>query len=165
MSEKGKVITWVLVGVVFALIMGFVVPAAQFYKTPPKSKTTAPRATAAPKYTIHMQEFPVEVESTGGGRLVSKHKITDVRCEWSKSGNTLYFYVTGERTYSDNEPGASTIEYFAFKLYDAEGYVVDSGIQSTPSLATGEKFRDEKIYIWSMEPGEYTFEIVDYTIW
>jgi hypothetical protein len=48
-----------------------------------------------------------------------------------------------------------------WKLYDSEGYIVDSGIFYSPKIAVGEKFRDEVEYAWDViKPGEiYTLVI------
>ena len=167
MSEKGKSIMWVMVGVVFALIMGFVVPAAQVYKTPPKSKTTAPRvtatATAAP-VTVELPQMPQEYKYAIGARIYSRYTLTDLEVEVKKSFEdyNLVIKVAGEKTGDFKGAEGTNNGYIQYKLYDEEGYVADTGTIMLPSYSVGDKFRDLKEYIYGVPAGHYRLELKDY---
>ena len=52
---------------------------------------------------------------------------------------------------------------FSWKLYDSDNYVIDSGNVFTSNLVVGEKFKDEKEYIYNIKAGEkYRLQISDY---
>ena len=88
-------------------------------------------------------------------------KITKVTYE--VSGDDLYIYFTGEKTYDSKGSSYSRSCKIGWKLYDSEGYLVDSGITYTDALKVGEKFKNEKEYCWDViEPGmTYRLELVD----
>ena len=80
-------------------------------------------------------------------------KITNIRYEIS--GDDLYLYFTGEKTYDDEGSKYSRSCNVGWKLYDADGYIIDSGTFYSPAIRVGEKFRDEKEYVWdAIRPGE-----------
>lgn len=69
--------------------------------------------------------------------------------------------ISGTCTYNREGNSVSTRMRFGYKLYDADGIVVDSGSVSTESVAVGEKFRDD-ISFWNLTPGEtYTLVLLD----
>lgn len=167
MSEKGKSIMWVMVGVVFALIMGFVVPAAQFYKTPPKSKTIAPKvtATATPApVTVELPQMPQEYKYAIGARIYSRYTLTDIEVEVKKyfDDYNIVLKVAGEKTGDFKGVEGTNNGYIQYKLYDEEGYVADTGTIMLPSYSVGDKFRDVKEYIYGIPAGHYRLELKDY---
>ena len=87
-------------------------------------------------------------------------KITNVTYE--VSGDDLYIYFTGEKTYDSKGSSYSRSCKIGWKLYDSEGYLVDSGIAYTDALKVGEKFKNKKEYCWDViEPGmTYRLELV-----
>ncbi len=93
------------------------------------------------------------------GKTTSAVKITNITYEISD--DDLYFYFTGEKTYDVEGNKYSRSCVVGWKLYDSEGYIVDSGTFYSPNIAVGEKFRDEKEYAWDViKPGEtYTLVI------
>ncbi len=72
-------------------------------------------------------------------------------------------YWTGEKLYDMEGNGFSRACEIGWKLYDANGYIVDSGIDTSTAVKVGEKFKDCQIYCWyDFEPGGvYTLEILD----
>ena len=86
-------------------------------------------------------------------RIDSSCKITNITYEIS--GDDLYLYFTGEKTYDAEGNKYSQSCVVGWKLYDADGYVVDSGTFYSPNMAVGEKFKNEKEYAWDVIiPGE-----------
>ena len=98
-------------------------------------------------------------EFSYSGNVYSTVKITNITYEISD--DDLYIYFTGEKTYDMEGDRYSSTCVVGWKLYDSEGYIVDSGTFYSPKIAVGEKFRDEEDYAWDViEPGEvYTLVI------
>lgn len=93
------------------------------------------------------------------GKIISAVKITDITYEIRDED--LYIYFTGEKTYDAEGDKYSRSCVVGWKLYDSEGYVVDSGTFHSSHIAVGEKFKNEKDYAWDIiKPGEtYTLVI------
>ena len=98
------------------------------------------------------------------GNLESSVKITNIRCKIESSYDkkvkaTIYF--SGEKTYDSEGSGYSRPCVIGWKLYDEDGYVVESGTHYTSNMAVGEKFKDSEEYIYRLSPGKYRLEILD----
>jgi hypothetical protein len=109
--------------------------------------------------TLTMPELPSEYTYADyAGTIHSKVNITDVRFEfeddYSKERVRLYLYFTGEKTYDRSGPGQSSRCKVGWKLL-RDGYVVETGTYYSPSIAEGEKFKDDKQTVYSLEPGNY----------
>ncbi len=93
------------------------------------------------------------------GKTTSAVKISNITYEIND--NDLYIYFSGEKTYDVEGNKYSRACVVGWKLYDSDGYIVDSGTFYSPNIAVGEKFRNEKAYAWDViKPGEtYTFVI------
>lgn len=78
--------------------------------------------------------------------------------------NSLYIYFTGEKTYDCDGNRATNSCNFAWKLYDSEDYLIDSGTIFISDLQVGDKFRGEVGYAFDcIEPGvSYKIVITDY---
>ena len=76
------------------------------------------------------------------GSIKSGCSVSNVSFE--VSGDDLYIYFTGKKTYDANGSGQSASCYISWKLYDDKNNVVASGTEYTLSLATGEGFVDSK---------------------
>ena len=78
--------------------------------------------------------------------------------------DSLYIYFSGEKTYDASGNNATNSCNFGWKLYDSEGYLIDSGTIFIPDLTVGDKFRGEIDYAWNcIEPGvSYKIVITDY---
>ncbi len=110
--------------------------------------------------TIILPTLPETIHDyTYSGKTDSSVKITNITYEIS--GDDLYIYFTGEKTHDAEGNKYSQSCKVGWKLYDSEGYIVDSGTFYSPNIAVGEKFRNEKEYAWDViEPGEtYTLVI------
>ncbi|MFA7673845.1 MAG: hypothetical protein WCY62_08345 [Clostridia bacterium] len=78
------------------------------------------------------------------------------------SGTSLYIYFAGEKTYDIKGSKNATTFSISYQLLDSQGYIVDSGSAYTPSLFTGDKFKDVKGYVWDIKIGEtYTLKVID----
>ena len=88
-------------------------------------------------------------------------KITNITYE--VSSDDLYIYFTGEKTYDTKGSSYSRACKFGWKLYDSEGFLVDSDVLYTNALKVGEKFKNAKVYCWDVvEPSmTYRLELVD----
>lgn len=111
--------------------------------------------------TVNMPKLPKTYNEYGYDGKETSVKITEIT--YKVSGDDLYLYFTGEKMYDEEGKKYSRSCYVGYKLKDSEGYVVSSGSFRTPSLATGEKFKNESEVLYNcIEPGEtYTLELSD----
>lgn len=73
----------------------------------------------------------------------------------------LSIIITGEKKSGSD---ASGYDIICYKLYDSEGYLVDSGDIYLSSLSAGDKFKDDSVIIYDAVPGEsYTFQLSEYS--
>ena len=95
---------------------------------------------------------------SGKETLEASVKITSITYEIKD--DDLYIYFAGEKIYDSEGKNYSRSVKFGWKLYDSEGYVIDSGDFYSTGIKTGEKFRNEKISIYNeMVPGK-TYKLV-----
>ena len=109
--------------------------------------------------TVILPELPNVIVNYSGTRKKTAVKITEIT--YTIDDDDLYIYFSGEKTYDISGSGYSRAVQVGWKLYDSEGYIVDSGTFYSPAIAVGEKFRNEKQTIWNIiKPGEtYTLVI------
>ena len=69
----------------------------------------------------------------------------------------LKIALLGEKVYG-KDSGGIAYDVIDYKLYDSEGYSIDSGSVFLDSLREGEKFKDSSIVIYDITPGE-TYEL------
>ena len=71
-----------------------------------------------------------------------------------KYDDSLYIYFAGEKTYDYGGNNATNSCAFTWKLYDSEGYLIDSGMIYISKLVVGDKFKNEIGYAFNcIEPG------------
>lgn len=104
---------------------------------------------------VEMPIFPDIIhEYSYDQSILTSYKITDMWYE--TSGTDLIIHYSGEKTYDSKGDKYSRSCKIGWKLYDSEGYVIDSGTFYTPNIAVGEKFRDETTKIYNcIKPGEF----------
>ena len=84
-------------------------------------------------------------------------KITNITYE--VSSDNLYIYFTGEKTYDTKGSSYSRACKVGWKLYDSEGFLVDSGVFYTDALKVGEKFKNAKEYCWDVVEPSMTYRL------
>ena len=110
---------------------------------------------------ITLPSFPLMLdEYSTDGEIESSIKITNIIYEGTSSSIYTTIYFSGEKTYDIDGDNYNRYSYFSWKLYDSEGYVVDSGLVSTPYISVGDKFKDETVEIWETLDPEETYELV-----
>lgn len=100
------------------------------------------------------------------GRISSSYTLTGFSYETKyyefSDDYTVYLYFSGEKIYDSDGTGQSKSVKIGWKLYDEEGYVVDSGTAYTSSIAMGDKFKNQQDYVFDIkEPGNYVLEILN----
>lgn len=111
---------------------------------------------------VSFDAFPLELKTTDyGGNTESIIQIQSTNYDFIKEyPPRLIITVSGEKTYGSSN---SIYDIISYKLYDSEGYLVDSDIIYLNSLSEGDKFRDDSIIIYDVIPGEsYTFILDEY---
>ena len=74
----------------------------------------------------------------------------------------LEITITGEKTYESNASIYSGFDIIGYKLYDGDGYMVDSGSIYLDNLGEGDKFRDSSLTIYDVTPGmSYVLELTE----
>ena len=106
--------------------------------------------------TLTTESLPFELDLKDySGKLKSKIVIEKVTYSFdTRYTSRLEIDIAGIKTYGDD----SSYDMFGYKLYDSQGYMVDSGTVSLSRLAKGDKFKDSTISFYEAVPGE------DYTI-
>lgn len=103
--------------------------------------------------------LPETISSYSGKTRQSSALITDFSYTVSSTSAKLTF--TGEKTYDVEGGGQSREVKVGWRLLDSEGYVVKDGVAYSTSVKAGEKFKNCTASIYSLEPGEYTLEILN----
>lgn len=117
----------------------------------PQIKTTLVTATSLPKI-IYNKSY--------SGNTTQMIKVTGIT--YKIVGNTMYIYFSGEKVYDREGDNYSRSSSIGYKIYDSEGYVIDSGTAYITALKVGDKFKDEVEYIYNITLGEsYTIELLD----
>ena len=114
-----------------------------------------------PEINITLPECPTTVhEYSEDGEIEATIEITDIRCEISSGYVYTMIYFSGEKTYDINGDDYNRYSSFSWKLYDSEGYVVDSGVYSTSYISVGDKFKDESLDVWAELSPDKTYKLV-----
>lgn len=111
---------------------------------------------------LSAEGLPVEVKVKGyDGSTESVLKITDVSYTYEKEYTSqLKITFSGQKTYGNS----SSYDIISYKLYDSNGYLIDSGNVYLRSLNTGDKFKDDSIVVYDVTPGEnYTLQFTEYS--
>ena len=112
--------------------------------------------------TITFTELPIVITTfTSTGSTQTKVKITDINYNVYSTYIKLKF--TGEKLYDINGDSYSRSSYVGYKVYDSEGYIIETGTFYTDKLKVGDKFKDdEKNIYFDVIPGEtYTIELLN----
>ena len=111
---------------------------------------------------IKFPEMPITVHKyASDGSIISSCQILSI----SISSVSIYTNInecsieilwSGEKTYDEKGDSYSRAVGFGYKLYDSEGYVIDSGSDSSSAIIVGEKFKNEKLIIFldDIDPNE-----------
>lgn len=112
--------------------------------------------------TVELPALPLSVSKKSyNGSIRSTCTINNITYEVDGSCMTIYF--EGVKTADVNGNNNSDSCIFGWKLYDSDNYVIDSGNVFTSDLVVGEKFKDEKAYIFNIKAGgKYRLQISDY---
>ncbi len=108
------------------------------------------------------KDLPVELKVRGyDGSTESVLKITDVSYVYEKEYTSqLKITFFGQKTYGNS----SSYDIISYKLYDSNGYLIDSSNVYLNSLDEGDKFKDDSIVVYDITPGEnYTLQFTEYS--
>ncbi len=109
-------------------------------------------------FTILLPSVPQNISYYSGSSVQSTAKVTNITYETSGTKATIFF--TLEKIYDSRGNGQSASCYIGWKLYDSEGYIIDSGTFYSESMKVGDKQKNGKEYIYDLEKGEtYKLEI------
>lgn len=115
---------------------------------------------------INTPTLPVTVNKLDySNKISSSVQITNVTFEnYGTSGTSISIYVYGKKTYDKyGNNNDDTMCAFKWKLYDADGYLVDSGNAYTDYIVVGDKFKEEIFIYKEIIPGNtYTLKFFDY---
>lgn len=108
------------------------------------------------------ESLPVEIDVKGfDGKIHSKIKVEEVTSIYDKAYTSqLKITFSGEKTFG----GTASYDTIAYKIYDSQGYVTDSGNLFLSNLTAGDKFKDDTIVVYDVVPGEtYTITFHEYS--
>lgn len=121
-------------------------------------QSAVPEAEQGIKITLK-NSLPKTIDNKNySGKTEASFKVTAF--EYTSSTTSANITFSGEKTYDSNGSGQSRAVKIGWKLYDSEGYVVADGSAYGTSIKVGEKFKNCKDNIYSLEPGNYTLEIM-----
>lgn len=113
-------------------------------------------------------ELPVTPQTINyysiSGKLMSSTTVTaiDYKFEERYDGRvTLHIYFSGHKDFDSEGANKSNYGHIGWKLYDEDGYVVDSGTNLTSKIAEGERFKNSESYAFNLLPGKYSLVIHD----
>lgn len=118
------------------------------------------------KMNITLPQTPLTIhEYRYNGSIDVSCKVTSVKYKVENvyfSGKVqVNVYWSGEQTYNYKGDNISSMCGIGYKLYDSQGYVVDSGTDYSTAVRKGEKFKDEYFY-FILDPNEsYTLEFIN----
>ncbi len=112
--------------------------------------------------TVELPNFPISASDYYyGNEKYTSVKLTGATYE-IEYGDSLNIYLTGEKTFDCNGNNNDSICSFNWKLYDKEGYLIDSGSVYTDSISVGDKFKETITAFDCIEPGgEYRLVFTD----
>ena len=97
------------------------------------------------------------------GGIKTTWSVTDLRYETTdyshKKEQDVHFFFSGEKTYDVSGPGQGDSCRISWQLFDADGYVVDSGTCYSPNVREGEKFKDAESVSFNLALGTYYIEL------
>ena len=114
------------------------------------------------KYSITLPEAPIAVNTYDYSGLQKSCQITKIESEMAYSKVKITYTVVS--TYHEDGNNHSANAAFAWKLYDSEGVVIDSGKgYSDGAIKVGEQSRGSfEIYFHKLEEGtQYRLEILN----
>lgn len=115
-----------------------------------------PYFSSSEKSSLKLPAIPTVLNNYSWRGLVdTKVMITNVQYSFEESSNNqvkLTLSFEGERIAAGVNDEKNEYTKISYKLYK-DGFVIKSGTTYTPSLNVGEKFKDEKEYFYSLEPG------------
>lgn len=96
------------------------------------------------------------------GKIRSNIQVEDIAYIHDKNYTSLLkITFTGTKTFGET---SSSYDVISYKIYDSQGYVVDTGNVYLSNLAAGDKFKDDTIVVYDVTPGEtYTIRFFEYT--
>lgn len=120
-----------------------------------------------PPLNIKLPQLPKHISyRSSSGSLYSSCDITKVELEknYYKSSTkySVKLWLYGTKTY-DYKPNVSSSCKVGYKLYDSEGYVVESGTFYSDSVLQDEKFKGYTYLGTDLKPGNYVLELLDVT--
>lgn len=102
--------------------------------------------------TLELPELPQTIHYFNyDDSIRNSYRIT--AASYQVDGTRITVKLSGEKIYDVNGSGQSDACRIGWKLYDSEGYVVDSGTCYSSSVAMGEKFRNAEIHLYDLEIG------------
>lgn len=113
--------------------------------------------------SLETEQLPIQLNVKGyDGKTESVIIIEEVTYKYDNSLTPrLEITVSGIKTYGGNKSGYDMISY---KLYDSSSYLVDSGNLFLRDLSAGDKFKDDSITIYDIQPGEsYLLKFAEYS--
>ena len=115
---------------------------------------------------IKMPDLPLDVTSYGyRDREEQKCTITSVEMEagnWYNGKCSTKLLLSGTKTFDHKGDGKSNGCRIAWKLYDMDGAVMDSGTCYTSECTVGEQFKNSDIFLNNLVPGTYKLELMDH---
>ena len=112
--------------------------------------------------TVQAADLPISINVKDySGNVESVIQINEISYKYeSDYSPRVSITVIGEKL---KGPANSMYDVLSYKIYDHEGYVVESSHLYLKSISEGDKFKDDSIVMYSVIPGEnYTIQFSEY---
>ena len=114
--------------------------------------------------SLQIPTVPMELSYYSFGTLRSTIQLNNIIYKFEPYFNSenvnLTITLYGEKIFEDSK--GVTFESFNWKLYDSNGYLVDSGTFVIDNLSLGDKFRKDCIHLYNLPADNYRLELYDY---
>ena len=128
------------------------------------SASELPKVDLVKECSLELPDLPCELEESFSETVYSKVVIDQISYEFKENFDgkmTLKLSFTGKKMFDYKGNQNSSSCRIGWKLYDEEGYVIDSGTCITSSLEVGEKFKNTEESIYNLAPGTYSLKLID----
>ena len=109
-------------------------------------------------YTLKEYDYDDNVEYT--------FQVTDISYKFTVEDSgyvSLDLWFSGNKNYDIDGAGQSDVCMISYKIYDSDNNVVESDTVYSPAVAMGEKFSNQRAYVYwgDQKPGAFRLEILD----
>ena len=108
---------------------------------------------------------PIQIDTIKNSNISSSCLIESIDkkiVSYANNQINLAITLSGKKIFDVNGDNCNTACKIAYKLYDSDNYVVDSGVIDTHLLSNNDSFKNITISFNNLEESTYKLELIDY---